>query len=109
MALFSIWKVVFFGYLNIEGFVLVLGYFIVIALITIAIVRRFGPLNYLEAFLMMFIWFVVGIFVDIVVVVSLVSTDLYTNWLFWATQPAVLLTIFRFHKKLHVEARKALQ
>ncbi len=84
-----------------------IAYFLALIIITIAVVRRMGVLNYLESFLIAIVWFVAMILVDMVITSFLIGRDMYTHLYFYLSYLVVLLSIIFFHKALHVQVRKA--
>ncbi|MEZ4180543.1 MAG: hypothetical protein R3B41_03485 [Candidatus Doudnabacteria bacterium] len=61
IGLFSLWKLIFFGYFDSSNLILLILFYGIAMLIAIAVVRRLGVLNFLENFLIMFIWLLFGI------------------------------------------------
>jgi hypothetical protein len=74
----------------------------------IALIRRFGPINYFEAFFVMFLWAVISLASDLIITSSIIGREVYSDWHFWLSYVVVLLAILIFHKKQHVEVRKAM-
>jgi uncharacterized membrane protein len=77
--------------------------------VTIATVRRIGVITYFECFLLMFIWLLFGLLADVIITANLVTDSIYTNINWYGSHLVILLAIFLFHKKFHVETRKAMK
>ncbi len=105
--LFVLTKVVFIHYLNIDNIMVKIAYFLALIIITIAVVRRMGVLNYLESFLIVIVWFVTMVLVDMAITSFLIGRDMYSHLYFYLSYLVVLLSIIFFHKALHVQVRKA--
>lgn len=105
--LFAILKIVFIGSLNLESWVVTTAFFIALAIVAIATVRRMGILNYIETIFLLGIWILVSLIVDYVVVVSFTSLDIYKTWTYWLTYIVMILAVMLFHKAFHVQVRNA--
>lgn len=104
--LFVITKVVFLNQLNIDNLGVHIVFQVILAIITIAVVRRMGTLNYIESFFLTAVWFFTLLIVDFIVTATLIGRDMYTTWPYWISYIVILLSLILFHKKLHVQARK---
>lgn len=102
-------KIIFFGFLNIELLSILIVYYLLLAAFAIALVRRFGPLNYFEAFLAMGLWLILSLVMDYLITASIIGREVFSDYHFWISYAVVLLAILIFHKKQHVEMRKALK
>lgn len=105
-VLFILTKLVFINVLNIDSVVLRIGLWLSLSIITIAIVRRMGVWNYLEAFFVTILWFIISLAVDFVITTSFTGREVYRTWYFWIAYGVIILTVIIFHKKYHVELRK---
>lgn len=105
--LFVATKVIFIHYLVIDLLMVKIAFFVAIILITIAVVRRMGTLNYLESILLCVVWLVVTILVDMAITSFLIGRDMYGHWYYYLSIVAILVSVMVFHKSLHVEVRKA--
>lgn len=105
-VMFVILKVLFFGFLNVESIVILVVYYLVLAAVSIAVVRRIGALNYFEAFLVMGLWLIVALATDFLITANLAGSEIYNDGHFWWSYLIVLVVILVFHKKVHVEVRK---
>lgn len=105
--LFVITKVFFIHSLNLDSWVIMTGFYAALVVITIAVVRRMGTLNYIESFFLAFVWLITTLVVDYVILTKFVGWDFYHAWYYWLTHVAVIVALITFHKKLHVQVRKA--
>jgi hypothetical protein len=105
--LFVLVKVFFIGSLDLENIVVKGIYYFALVIITIAVVRRMGILNYVESFFLCAVWLITSLFVDYVVTAHFVGWDIYKTWLYWITLLVIILSVLFFHKALHVQVRKA--
>ena len=99
-------KVIFFGILNVNLLPIVIVYYVLLAAMSIAVVRRFGPLNYFEMFFVMIIWLIISLVADFVITSSFAGREIYSSANFWWSYAVVLLAMLMFFKKEHVEIRK---
>lgn len=105
--LFILTKVFFMGSMNLESWVVVLIFYIALALETIAVVRRMGVLNYIESLFLVGVWVITTLIADFLITANWVGRDIYGSWQYWFTHVVIILALLIFHKKLHVEVRKA--
>ncbi|MCC7356810.1 MAG: hypothetical protein IT410_04350 [Candidatus Doudnabacteria bacterium] len=73
---------------------------------TVASVRRVGIINYLESVVVIIFWLSFGLIFDIFAIGLGYGLEPYTHITFWLMYPLLLLTIFLFHKKRHVDIRR---
>ena len=99
-------KIFFVTVLNINSLYLVYVMWVLMALISIACVRRIGVINYLESVLVIVIWLFFGMFLDLLILYSLAGPAIYHHAYLWGGYLVIALTIFLFHKKRHVEIRR---
>lgn len=104
---FVITKVIFINYLNFDNTIIFWLFFVLLTVETIAIVRRMGILNLFESIFLAAIWLIVSLLTDLVVTANLIGYDIYKHIYFWATYLVIILALFIFHKKAHIEARKS--
>lgn len=105
--LFVATKVLFINYLNMDNLIIKVVYFLVLVIITTAVVRRMGVLNYIECFFLAIVWLVVMILVDMLITSFLIGREMYHHIYFYFSYLVVPLAIILFHKALHVQARKS--
>lgn len=105
--LFVLTKIFFINSLNIESWVVMIIFFVVISLITIAVSRRMGTLNYFEGFFLIAVWLITSLIVDYVITTAFTGKDVYTTLYWWLSYLVMGVVLLVFHKKLHVEVRKA--
>lgn len=106
-VLFVITKIIFINYLNISSWTVVILFYVALAIITIAISRRMGTLNYFEGILLVVVWTIIGLIADIVVTTHFTGRSVYASGYFWLTYVLIGIVLFVFHKKIHVEARRS--
>jgi len=108
-AVFSIFlKLFFFHWLDLHSMLLQAWLFwFTVFIIYTAIIRRMGTLNYLEAGLISFCWTVVNIALDFFITKAIVSEKMFSTGQYWVGAFALVLAVFFFHRKRHVEIRKA--
>lgn len=105
-VLFVIAKILFFNSLNMENMGVVIAFYVVLVLITIAVARRMGTLNYFESIFLAIVWLLITLFTDFVVTTAVLGRDVYSSMHWWIGVLIIPLAVFVFHKKLHIEARK---
>jgi hypothetical protein len=104
--LFVLTKILFINSLNLESLMVMVGFYLILIVETIAVVRRMGVLNYFESIFLIAVWLITSILVDLVITTSYTGRDVYGTLYFWMTYLAIGLAILVFHKKLHVEVRR---
>jgi general stress protein CsbA len=105
-VLFVFSKLLFINVLNVDNALIRYGMWVAIALIAIAIVRRMGVLNYLENIFLIVVWLITSLTVDFLITTSFTGREVYGTWYFWLTYLVMILAMFIFHKKSHVELRR---
>ncbi len=108
-VLLMITKVIFFRFLNTDLLPILILYYLILAAISIAIVRRMGVLNYFEGILVTIIWLVLNILIDLLITQAIIDNGVFSNGHFWISYLVLPLAVLIFHKKAHVETRKALR
>jgi len=104
--LIALGKVFYLDFLdNSDGLVKIL-YLLYMAVIGTATIRRLGPINYLECFLVMGVWCIFGILGDILVTAFISGIKVYTTWFLWIGYPTAMIAQLLFHKKVHMIAKK---
>ena len=102
-------KLFFILALNIDSIYIVYIFWVVIALVTIACSRRVGVISYLEAVFTGVVWLAALLVVDAIFVATIVGLDMYHHLYLWISYLLIIVCIFLFHKKRHVEIRKIQQ
>jgi hypothetical protein len=105
--LFIFTKVIFLHYLNMDSVVIVVAYFVAIVIVTVAVVRRMGVLNYVEAFFLCLLWILVTLALDFLITATLISRDFFSLWNYWLSYLVFVIALILFHKKLHLQVRRA--
>jgi hypothetical protein len=83
-------------------------FYVLTGIIAAALVRRFGPVTFLEVFLVVFVWTALDLLFDLIFVTPFIGLVLYATLEYWwglFTMDAVLLV---FHKMRHVHIRHQL-
>ncbi len=81
-------------------------FWILIAVITAAFVRRFGPISFLESFLVNFVWSFSGLLLDLLLLTPYLSLSIFASKAYWFGFVFMNIAIFLFHKKLHIHVRE---
>lgn len=105
--LFVLTKIFFINSLNMESWTVTILYYLALTIITIAVSRRMGTLNYFEDIFLIVVWLIVSLIVDFVITTSVTGKDVYTTSYFWISYLVISVSLLLFHKKVHVEVRKA--
>ncbi len=108
-VLFVITKIIFISYFNIDSYFFIGMMWLVLSVITIAIVRRMGVLNYFESFFIAVVWTFFSLLLDLAITASVVGRDIYSTWYFWLTYLVIILVAILFHKKNHVHIRRMMR
>ena len=80
-------------------------YFLLIAAIAAALVRRLGVINFLEAIMVLVLWFVLDALLDLLVTAFALGLGMFARWQLWAGYFFMMFAIFFFHKKRHIHVR----
>ena len=99
-------KLFFYRFLNTESVIILIVIYLLLMVLTIASVRRVGIINYLESVVVIIFWLSFGLIFDIFAIGFGYGLEPYTHITFWLMYPLLLLTIFLFHKKRHVDIRR---
>lgn len=103
----TIVKLVFINILDINRFLVVCTFWLIIALIAIASCRRFGVINYLESFVIIVAWLVVTLLTDVIFLTPFTGFGIYYHLYLWVSYLVVSVAVFVFHKKRHIEIRRS--
>lgn len=106
-VIFVLLKVFFFKSLDLSNSLVIALFYIVFVIAIIAIVRRLGILNYLESIFLSAVWLITSLIVDAVITGTVVGYDMYKTWTYWLSLLVMIVVVMSFHKKQHVEVRKA--
>lgn len=74
-------------------------------LMSAAVVRRVGVMNFFESFLLIAVWTFFGIVGDIFITATIAGLVVYTTFIFWAGYIVAAVSMLLFHKKLHIHTR----
>ncbi len=108
-AVLVILKIVLFGYFTWAGsFDLHVVYWLIVWVLTTALVRRLGFITMLEAVVVMVLWLLLELIGDGAVATPMVGWRVLIDPSFALGYLFIPLAIFLFHKKRHVERRQQL-
>lgn len=99
-------KVFFVKMLGLDGGFTEYAYWFFIAIFSIALSRRLGHINFLEAMLVAGFWFLISLVLDFLVTSPLAGSLILSRWQVWVGYLVMALSIFFFHKKRHVHVRE---
>lgn len=100
-------KIIFGQFFDTSSENLIIAYLAVIAVYSIAIIRRAGILSYPEVVLVGIVWTLVAMFIDLFVTASFFfGLTMYLQPFLWLGYLVPLAAIFLFHKKRHVHIRR---
>jgi hypothetical protein len=105
--LISVLKVIFFradliGNMGLQHIL----YWVLVGVITAAMVRRLGIMNFLESVFIIFVWVLGDLFSDLVITSAYTGVGIFTGWTLWTGCIVQVVTIFFFHKKRHIVIRQ---
>jgi len=101
-------KVLFFGSYNYAaGKTGSIIYLVVVAVISAALIRRLGVINFLEAAFAAGLWTVINLLLDILITRHMAGNSLLSQAFYWYGFLAMIFSVIVFHKKRHVEIRKS--
>lgn len=106
VVLTTLVKLIFITNLNIDNVILVYVMWLLVALISIACARRLGIISYLEAIFVLGVWLLFELFLDLLLISSLAGNEVYHHLYLWISYLVMMVVVFLFHKKRHVEVRK---
>lgn len=105
--LFVMTKIFFINSLNMESWIVMVLFYLALSIITIAVSRRMGTLNYFEDIFLIVVWTIASLITDLVITTSFTGRGVYATMYFWLSYLVIGVVLLVFHKKLHVEVRKA--
>ena len=105
---FLVLKLVYFkfGWLGSAGGTGDYIFFFLVIVIAAALVRRLGVLNFLEAIMILVLWFVLDALLDLLITAFVLGIVMFSWWQLWVGYALMMATIFFFHKKRHVHIRR---
>lgn len=83
------------------------AYIFLILVFTVAYTRRTGVLNFFEALFIFITWLILSVISDSLVLSNLLGIGVSGKLLVWVGHLVMFFGIIIFHKKRHVEIRKA--
>jgi hypothetical protein len=93
-----------FSSTNIQNWV----YYFIIAVVTVALFRRFGIITYIEAGFALVFYTFGTLFLDLVITSNYTSLSLFKSVTYWIGYVVMILAAMIFHKKRHVYLRREL-
>lgn len=105
---YTLLKVWFFRFWSPEYFFHSLLYWLVVAVIAAALVRRIGVINYLESFFLVIVWLLSGLLMDLLVTAIFTGLQMFGRVEYWVGYFVMFVAIVLFHKKRHIQVRKEL-
>jgi hypothetical protein len=106
LGLITLTKVFFVVALDSSNIYLTYVMWFLVAVWSTAFTRRLGILNYVESIFVAALWTIGSLVLDYLIVVTLVGPDVYRHLLLWISYLIIILVVFLFHKKRHVEIRR---
>ena len=85
-----------------------IAFYIIMAVVGAALVRRFGVINFFESFFIIFIWVLGDALLDLIITSHFTGLSLFSGQEYWAGAVFFGLSIFLFHKKRHLQVRHEL-
>lgn len=103
---FTILKVYFlkyslFGNVGLQ----ILVFWGLVMVLSAAMVRRLGIINFFESVFIILVWVVGGMLVDLIVTSVYTTTQIFRNFPLWTAYGLEAFAIFAFHKKRHIIIR----
>lgn len=89
-----------------EGIVAQVWYLAITAFIVLVLVRRIGVITYLEAIFLAIFWFLADLFLELLITASISGVGMFKSLALWLGYLVLMLTVFLFHKKRHIQVRK---
>jgi len=86
----------------------ILIFWAAVGVVSVAIIRRFGVINYLEALFLMVAWSIGDLFLDLAILSNFTGTSIFYKTEYWASFLVLNVGVFVFHKKRHLQVRKML-
>jgi len=83
-------------------------YWAIVAVVSIALIRRFGIISFFEAIFALFIWIIADLFLDLVITVNFTGIGIYKSSEYWFGYLVMIVGVMVFHKMRHVAIRKEL-
>lgn len=81
-------------------------YWILTAVITAALVRRFGHISFLEAFIVAVVWTLGNLLLDLILLSPYTGLSIFSAAEYWWGFLIMAAAIMVFHKKRHIQIRR---
>jgi hypothetical protein len=75
-------------------------------IIAAALVRRFGPISFLEAFLLAVVWTLGDLLLDLIFVSPYAGVSIFSSYQYWMGLLVMIIAVAVFHKKRHIHIRQ---
>jgi hypothetical protein len=85
-----------------------LVYYLIIAVVIVALFRRFGIITYIETLFALFFYIIASLFLDLVITTNYTGLNLFKDYSYWIGYVVLFLAAMFFHKKRHIYLRKEL-
>lgn len=82
-----------------------IAFWAVLVVISAALIRRMGIMNYLESFFTIIVWFLAGMLLDLIITSAYTGLGIFYRKDYWAGFLVMAIAVFLFHKKRHVYLR----
>ncbi len=107
-VLLAVIKFAFFRFFNLDALLLKIIFGALVFAVSEILTRRLGTLNFLEAMLVSGLYAITYFALDFIVLSYIFGTTIYASGMYWISYFLLVISIFFFHKKRHVEIRKQL-
>ncbi len=109
IAVFILLKLFFFNITGLQSAFYFYLYLFAIFLFSLALSRRLGVINYLEAMFTCVMWFFFNFLADLVFTSNFLGTTIFRQKELWLGYLIMVTAVLFFHKKRHIQIRKELK
>jgi hypothetical protein len=81
-------------------------FWIIVAIVTAALIRRLGVMHYIECFFVSGVWVFTTLLADLFITSQVTSYNIFSKVSYWVSFFVIAFSAFLFHKKRHVQIRK---
>ena len=78
-------------------------------IITAALARRFGPISFLEAFIVVIAWTLGDLLLDLILLSPYAGLSIFSGMEYWSGLFIMIASIMVCHKKHHIHIRRQMQ
>jgi len=86
-----------------------LAFWAAIIIIAAALVRRFGPISFLEVFALVVVWTLGDLLLDLIFVSPYAGVSIFSSFQYWTGMLVMIIAIAVCHKKRHIHIRQQQQ